>query len=92
MHLSVENLVVILLVGIVAGWLAGRLVTGGGFGLVGDLMIGVLGAFLASLLFPALRVRLGTDDRSRCAAPALEAGGQGWLARALRPPLVGAVT
>jgi uncharacterized membrane protein YeaQ/YmgE (transglycosylase-associated protein family) len=40
-----------LIVGLVAGWLAGVLVKGGGFGLVGDLVVGVLGAFLGGFLF-----------------------------------------
>jgi uncharacterized membrane protein YeaQ/YmgE (transglycosylase-associated protein family) len=59
MHLSGESLLVILLVGIVAGWLAGQIVRGGGMGLAGDLVIGVVGALLASLLFPSLGIRLG---------------------------------
>jgi uncharacterized membrane protein YeaQ/YmgE (transglycosylase-associated protein family) len=40
------SLLVFLLVGLVAGWLAGKLVKGGGFGLVGDLVVGVIGAFV----------------------------------------------
>jgi uncharacterized membrane protein YeaQ/YmgE (transglycosylase-associated protein family) len=60
MHMSGESLLVILFVGIVAGWLAGQIVRGAGFGLVGDLIVGVLGAFLASWLFPQLGLHLGT--------------------------------
>jgi uncharacterized membrane protein YeaQ/YmgE (transglycosylase-associated protein family) len=60
MHLSTESLLVILIVGIVAGWLAGQIVRGAGFGLVGDLIVGVLGAFIASWLFPRLGLHLGT--------------------------------
>jgi uncharacterized membrane protein YeaQ/YmgE (transglycosylase-associated protein family) len=59
MHLSNESLVVILLVGIVAGWLAGLLVRGVGFGLVGDLLIGVIGAFIGDWLLPRLNIHLG---------------------------------
>jgi uncharacterized membrane protein YeaQ/YmgE (transglycosylase-associated protein family) len=40
-----------LVVGVVAGWLAGVLVKGGGFGLVGDLVVGVVGAILGGFLF-----------------------------------------
>jgi uncharacterized membrane protein YeaQ/YmgE (transglycosylase-associated protein family) len=58
--LSAESLAVILLVGIVAGWLAGQLVRGTGFGLVGDLVIGVAGALIAALLFPRLGIRLAS--------------------------------
>lgn len=43
-----------LVVGVVAGWLAGVLVKGGGFGLVGDLVVGVIGAFLGGFLFSTL--------------------------------------
>jgi len=40
-----------LIVGLVAGWLAGVLVKGGGFGVVGDIVIGVIGAILGGWLF-----------------------------------------
>jgi len=40
-----------LIVGVVAGWLAGLLVKGGGFGLIGDLVVGILGALIGGLLF-----------------------------------------
>jgi uncharacterized membrane protein YeaQ/YmgE (transglycosylase-associated protein family) len=60
MNLAVHNLVVILVIGIVAGWLAGKVVRGGGFGLVGDLVVGIVGAFIASWLFPRLGVHIGT--------------------------------
>ena len=60
MHISGESLAVILLVGLIAWWLAGQIVQGTGFGLVGDLVIGVVGALIASLLFPRLGVRLGS--------------------------------
>jgi uncharacterized membrane protein YeaQ/YmgE (transglycosylase-associated protein family) len=60
MNLSNESLLVILLVGVVAGWLAGKIVQGAGFGLIGDLVVGVIGAFVASWLLPRLGIRLGT--------------------------------
>ncbi len=60
MDLSNESLVVIILVGIVAGWLAGQLVRGGGFGLVGDLIVGVVGSFIGNWLLPQLHVHFGT--------------------------------
>ena len=40
-----------LIVGLIAGWLAGMLVKGGGFGLIGDLVVGVIGAFIGGYLF-----------------------------------------
>jgi uncharacterized membrane protein YeaQ/YmgE (transglycosylase-associated protein family) len=59
MTLSNESLIVILLVGVVAGWLAGQIVRGGGFGLIGDLVVGVIGAFIGDWLLPQLGIRLG---------------------------------
>ncbi len=53
MNMSAESILVILVVGIVAGWLAGKVVRGTGFGLVGDLLVGIAGALVASLLFRA---------------------------------------
>lgn len=60
MRLSNESLLVILFVGLIAGWLAGKVVRGAGFGLIGDLIVGVAGALVASLLFPRLGIALGT--------------------------------
>jgi uncharacterized membrane protein YeaQ/YmgE (transglycosylase-associated protein family) len=60
MRLSNESLLVILFVGLVAGWLAGKIVRGAGFGLIGDILIGIVGAFIASWLFPKLGIQLGT--------------------------------
>lgn len=40
-----------ILIGICAGWLAGQIMKGGGFGLVGDLIVGVIGALLGGFLF-----------------------------------------
>ena len=60
MSLSNQSLLVIILVGIVAGWLAGRIVRGGGYGLIGDLVVGVVGAFIGDWLLPQLGIHLGT--------------------------------
>jgi uncharacterized membrane protein YeaQ/YmgE (transglycosylase-associated protein family) len=57
--MSNESLLVILFVGLVAGWLAGLLVRGSGFGLIGDLVIGVIGAFIGDWLLPRLGIHLG---------------------------------
>ena len=61
MHLSNQSLLVILFVGIIAGWLAGRVMEGGGFGLIGDLLVGLIGAFVGDWLLP----RLGNPSRRR---------------------------
>jgi uncharacterized membrane protein YeaQ/YmgE (transglycosylase-associated protein family) len=60
MHISNESLLVILLVGLIAGWLAGRIVDGGGFGLIGDIAIGIVGAFIGSWLMPQLGIHLAS--------------------------------
>jgi uncharacterized membrane protein YeaQ/YmgE (transglycosylase-associated protein family) len=60
MHISNEGLLVILFVGLVAGWLAGKIVRGTGFGIIGDILVGIAGALVASYLFPKLGIRLGT--------------------------------
>ena len=48
-----------ILIGIVAGWLAGVIMKGGGFGLVGDLIVGVIGAVLGGFLFGLLGLGAG---------------------------------
>jgi uncharacterized membrane protein YeaQ/YmgE (transglycosylase-associated protein family) len=60
MRLSNESLLVIIFVGIVAGWLAGRVMEGSGFGLIGDLIVGLIGAFIGDWLLPQLGVHFGT--------------------------------
>jgi uncharacterized membrane protein YeaQ/YmgE (transglycosylase-associated protein family) len=58
--MSNQGLLVILLVGIVAGWLAGRVVRGAGFGILGDLLFGIVGAFIGNWLLPRVGIHLGT--------------------------------
>lgn len=59
MYLSNESLLVIVIVGIIAGWLAGKVVLGGGLGLVADLVVGVIGALIGDWLLPRLNIHLG---------------------------------
>jgi len=47
------------LIGLVAGWLAGLLMKGGGFGVIGDIVVGILGALLGGFLFSALGLSSG---------------------------------
>jgi uncharacterized membrane protein YeaQ/YmgE (transglycosylase-associated protein family) len=60
MHLSNQSLLVIILVGIIAGWLAGKVMDGGGFGLIGDLIVGLVGAFIGDWLVPRLHIEIGS--------------------------------
>ena len=49
-----QSLIVLLIVGAIAGWLAGVIVKGYGFGLIGNIVVGVVGAFIGNWLFPSL--------------------------------------
>lgn len=53
------NFLWFLIIGLIAGWLAGVLMKGGGFGMVGDLVVGVIGAILGGWLFGALGLSAG---------------------------------
>ncbi len=52
--MPMESLIVLLIVGAIAGWAAGQIVKGYGFGLVGNIVVGVVGAFIGNWLFPQL--------------------------------------
>ena len=58
-NMSGTGLVWFLLIGLVAGWLAGRVMRGGGYGVVGDLVVGVIGALLGGWLFGLLGISAG---------------------------------
>ena len=92
MYMSSESLLIILVVGLIAGWLAGQIVQGTGFGLIGDLIIGVAGAFVGGWLLPQLGIHLGSGTISAIIDAATGAlilllimrlvrGGNGWRAR-----------
>ena len=53
------NIVWFILVGLVAGWLAGQLMKGGGFGVIGDIVVGIIGALIGGLLFSSLGISAG---------------------------------
>jgi len=48
-----------ILIGLIAGWLAGKLMKGGGFGVIGDIVVGILGALIGGWLFGTLGVSTG---------------------------------
>ena len=58
--MDAQSLIIFLIVGAIAGWLAGQIMRGGGFGLVGDIIVGIIGAFLAGMLFPRLGLHIGS--------------------------------
>jgi uncharacterized membrane protein YeaQ/YmgE (transglycosylase-associated protein family) len=53
------ELIIWLIVGGVAGWLAGLIVRGYGFGLLGNIIVGIVGALIAGWLLPQLGVMIG---------------------------------
>jgi uncharacterized membrane protein YeaQ/YmgE (transglycosylase-associated protein family) len=58
--MSLESLVIILFIGLIAGWLGGQIVRGNGSGLVGNIVVGIIGAFIGGWLLPRLGVHLGS--------------------------------
>ena len=54
MALEPGGLIAWLVVGLIAGWLAGQFMRGGGFGIIGDIIVGVIGAFIGGLIFSLL--------------------------------------
>jgi uncharacterized membrane protein YeaQ/YmgE (transglycosylase-associated protein family) len=73
MYISNDSLITIIIVGIVAGWLAGQIMRGGGFGLIGDLIVGIIGAFVGDWLFPRLGFHLGVGMLAQIISAALGA-------------------
>jgi uncharacterized membrane protein YeaQ/YmgE (transglycosylase-associated protein family) len=90
--MSGQGLLILLLVGVIAGWLAGLLVQGTGLGVIGDMIIGVAGAFVGGLLLPRLGLHLGSGLVAAIANATIGAvillllirlvhGGGGWRSR-----------
>jgi uncharacterized membrane protein YeaQ/YmgE (transglycosylase-associated protein family) len=57
--MQVETIMIWLVIGAVAGLLAGLVVKGGGFGLLGDIVVGIIGAFIGGWLLPKFGVHIG---------------------------------
>lgn len=58
--MSIENVIIWLIMGAVAGWLAGVIVKGYGFGLGGNILVGILGSVFGGWLFPRLGISAGS--------------------------------
>ena len=71
--MSAEMLLTWLIVGAVAGLLAGVIVKGGGFGIVGDIVIGIIGAFIGGWLLTQVGVTIGSGIVSVIATATLGA-------------------
>jgi uncharacterized membrane protein YeaQ/YmgE (transglycosylase-associated protein family) len=50
-NVALESLIIFLIIGAVAGWLAGLIVKGYGFGIIGNMVVGIVGAFIGGWLF-----------------------------------------
>lgn len=59
MAIDAQTLIIWLIIGAVAGWLAGQIMTGGGFGLVGNIIVGIVGALVGGWLLPRLGIYIG---------------------------------
>lgn len=57
--MTVTSLIYILLIGGIAGWLAALVMRGRGLGVLGNIVVGIVGAFLASWLLPMLGIVIG---------------------------------
>lgn len=57
--MSLTSLIWFLLIGLIAGWLAGRVMRGGGFGVIGDMIVGIIGALIGGWLFGQLGISAG---------------------------------
>ena len=55
-----DSILIILVIGALAGWLAGKLFKGRGFGIVGNIVVGIIGAVIGSFLFGLLGVTAGS--------------------------------
>ncbi|MDB5495400.1 MAG: transglycosylase associated family protein [Phenylobacterium sp.] len=58
--MSSHSLLAWLIIGAIAGWLAGTFVKGGGFGLLGDIVVGIIGAFIGGWLAGVLGIHVGS--------------------------------
>ena len=57
--MGLTALIWFLIIGLIAGWLAGKVIRGGGYGVIGDMIVGVIGAFIGGWLFGVLGISVG---------------------------------
>jgi uncharacterized membrane protein YeaQ/YmgE (transglycosylase-associated protein family) len=63
--METQSIIIILVLGALAGWLAGMVFQGGGLGLIGNIVVGIAGGFIGNWLLPKLGLHIDT--------------GKGWL-------------
>ena len=79
-----HSLIAWLVIGAIAGWLAGTFVKGGGFGLLGDIVVGIIGAFIGGWLAGVLGIHVGSGWISSILTAAIGAALLLLLLRAVR--------
>jgi uncharacterized membrane protein YeaQ/YmgE (transglycosylase-associated protein family) len=57
--MALESLIILLIVGAIAGWLAGVIMKGYGFGLIGNIAVGIVGAVIGGWLLPRVGIVIG---------------------------------
>ncbi len=58
--MDAQSIIIILLLGALAGWLAGSITGGGGLGLIGNIVVGILGSFIGYWLLPKIGLHINT--------------------------------
>jgi uncharacterized membrane protein YeaQ/YmgE (transglycosylase-associated protein family) len=58
--MTIESILALLVIGAIAGWLAGKLIKGGGFGLSGNIVVGIIGAIIGQMVFNLLGIIAST--------------------------------
>lgn len=58
--MGVHGIIVWVIIGAIAGWLASKLIRGGGFGLIGDIVVGIAGAFIGGRMSSMLGISIGS--------------------------------
>ncbi|PPC86821.1 MAG: GlsB/YeaQ/YmgE family stress response membrane protein [Hyphomicrobium sp.] len=59
--MALESLIILLVIGAIAGFLAGLIVKGYGFGVIGNIVVGIVGAFIGSWLLPQVGFAIGGE-------------------------------
>lgn len=85
--MQIEHLLVFLIVGAIVGFLAGSVIKGYGFGLVGNIAIGILGAVAAGWLLPNLGLNFGSTIQAQIISATIGAIGMLVMLRFVRWPV-----
>ena len=58
--MTTESIIIVLVLGAVAGWLGGQVFKGSGLGLIGNIIVGIFGGFIGYWLLPKLGLHINT--------------------------------